>query len=1041
MKSLLMKFAPVGTFTHLLKSVRFPYPQPMFIGNRLREFMEGLLQACPDAFGNIWFNQQPSAGISTRFFADVDIDQFYPDQLRRAIISEYNRILNNAFGDIKLEVFVSSAGKMHIISNLAIPAQMKDIDGNEITRTAFLKMVNRAVERSISALYPNFKVNKGVIDSASFCRAPFFIKIDSKGTVTKDFYIPLKWNAGKFRHDVSISALPWSTSDIIDCIVDFDICNISNCVQLEHIIKLTPELKECYFVKNTIAPLTQKKKYTVKTNKSITFSLATVKAAIEAFPVKRLSHYGSWILFTTAIKDASRAFKTCATEIYKCYEAKCALAPGFDRENNKQIWDSIEPNSAGFLSMIETLPLDCGLFGEISTESADQDMLRDLGRELESPYSKAERLCDDAVIIHQPFINDEVYGNFMDSTRGSLIVKSGMGTGKSHSLRDFLRVMDGADKPLSILIVSYRISIARDFAREYEKFGFVAYYDCAEKQIQANRLIVQVESLYRVVGTYDLVILDESEGICNQFSSCLSKHASESWNKFKTVMRESRKVMLIDAYAGEKSVNLLNETRTSHMPGIMSVRNTYKNRNDTKYQFMPNYNQWLTQLCSSVHAGCRIAIPCTSKKQARQIDFIIRDKEPSTKVLLITGDTQSSIKKDICDNIDKHLCDNEIEVFIYTSTIESGISIQNWKPDVIFAYFSSESANWQSGVQMLGRCRSFMDAREMMIHVDTVGKIQYDDDVFSEIDIMRYCKSLTQAGSDASVFERIHAYNRAFNEKSKTSFARLLMKALLTYSDHVEITREALPEVELIGAIAKRARIQIKKQYVDAVQTVDPELIVHMGNPDVEGEYDGAQVHGAKQRTQVCQMLGLDPFEDVIDERDIIALTKPGVYDNWCAQRDLSQIETDEDSVQAAEAVRAKMQTTLIADPVKFALESDKNMHSDKQITARAVLDTLFGGLPGDDLMGDSEHLRANYTISAIVFDGAIAGLAEYLPKLNRHAGRRGKNAVKDLAKTNKKTRLALLNSTLSSYGLRIITTRSRKGDTFALDFIQAFAR
>lgn len=127
-------------------------------------------------------------------------------------------------------------------------------------------------------------------------------------------------------------------------------------------------------------------------------------------------------------------------------------------------------------------------------------------------------------LVRQPV--REAEGALFDDdnkTRGAIIIRSQMGTGKTTTLRTLMKNVDEAEKaigrPLRVLCLSSRVSFGHTLLEVLVDNGFVMYNMLPDGSViwDENRLIISMESIHKLQNPYkqkrmvfpDLVIWDE----------------------------------------------------------------------------------------------------------------------------------------------------------------------------------------------------------------------------------------------------------------------------------------------------------------------------------------------------------------------------------------------------------------------------------------------------------------------------------------------------------------------------------------------------
>ena len=159
------------------------------------------------------------------------------------------------------------------------------------------------------------------------------------------------------------------------------------------------------------------------------------------------------------------------------------------------------------------------------------------------------------IIFDKPYLIENEHDtdilNLVDDfikNKKSLSIKSPYGTGKTRLLE---KIMNDYN-PKRVLFISFRKSLTYDIHSNFKNLGFESYLD---GNIQANKLIIQLESLTKLVDiftdtdvpTYDWIIMDEIESILNHFHSDTFKGASRITFEFLSeIIRNSKKVIALD---------------------------------------------------------------------------------------------------------------------------------------------------------------------------------------------------------------------------------------------------------------------------------------------------------------------------------------------------------------------------------------------------------------------------------------------------------------------------------------------------------------
>lgn len=312
----------------------------------------------------------------------------------------------------------------------------------------------------------------------------------------------------------------------------------------------------------------------------------------------------------------------------------------------------------------------------------------------------------------------------------TLCVLAGMKMGKTKKLMKYIeqkfpdRIVDDPinGEPVvagpRIMFISFRQAFSDNIKSRFD--DFTMYNDpSAPAELNQRKLIVQVESLHRVVVDRrhrpDLLILDESESIFEQFNSGLGRSPHDSWAKFEWLMKYSGTVVCMDAMLGDRTVNTLRFLRTecegfeNADKSIYVHANVFCNARDDTYEITDTREVFHAKLYDDLQAGKRICVATSSKAEAELIFSNIRFKFPDLMSVLYSSNTEKSIKRQHLGNVNG--CWTGYDVIVYTPTISAGVSFEMTHFDRVYGWFTDDSCTVETCIQMLGRIRDVGDRR------------------------------------------------------------------------------------------------------------------------------------------------------------------------------------------------------------------------------------------------------------------------------------------------------------------------------------------
>jgi hypothetical protein len=248
----------------------------------------------------------------------------------------------------------------------------------------------------------------------------------------------------------------------------------------------------------------------------------------------------------------------------------------------------------------------CSVYADCYSEKCKDYKARNIGNILDKSYWLTH---NDFEEINSKYIgNDETakkeIHEFIESkTNEMLIEASGIGTGKTMTLREITEKTLEYKENARILVISTRISYADDVKNNvFKDMNFSHYKEVKGCLSKHNRLIVSLESLHRLfeervtdegervesLNAYDLIILDEVVMICSQFFSDTIEKKIDTFNTLMTLLHTAKKIVTLDADLDNKGFCLI-DSLNGHNP--RKIRNVYKNP-PRKYTMVNDYEKY-----------------------------------------------------------------------------------------------------------------------------------------------------------------------------------------------------------------------------------------------------------------------------------------------------------------------------------------------------------------------------------------------------------------------------------------------------------------
>ena len=333
----------------------------------------------------------------------------------------------------------------------------------------------------------------------------------------------------------------------------------------------------------------------------------------------------------------------------------------------------------------------------------------------------------------------------------TIILQSHLGTGKTvvimgdrnlgvtGILQDFERV----------LFISGRRSFTTYAMGELAKKGidFESYENNSKQLSTINKLFIQVESLHRLADgfrAYDLVVVDESETICNQFNSLTTHRENMIQNHimFERLLTGARKVVAADAFVSNRTLAMINHLRNpEHTIFITNIHQPYDRvaielASVEKDKRVPNISAFIDRITTAIKEKKKIVIVWSSKTKGMQFAEQYLKTNPELKWRFYHGTSTKAEREELRDVATNW---RDLDVLSYTSSITVGISydlkekqltlqetiennVKSVMFDEIFFYGCAASACPRDIAQSLLRCRN-IKANKLTYTIDERGHI------------------------------------------------------------------------------------------------------------------------------------------------------------------------------------------------------------------------------------------------------------------------------------------------------------------------------
>jgi hypothetical protein len=280
----------------------------------------------------------------------------------------------------------------------------------------------------------------------------------------------------------------------------------------------------------------------------------------------------------------------------------------------------------------------------------------------------------------------------------------------------------GADK--TVLVVTYRQSLALEHKRKLARKGFVSYLDAdvtpqdLRRRDKTPRVICQIESLHRLAehpcmryltSGFDIIVLDEVESLLRHFlSPTVVTPLAEMRGLADTLNATTTGVVTMDATWGSVTKEFLKQAGLRNLLVVNDYRST---ENARTFSISKDEVTWSAQIRDDITAGRNVVVVSLSQERAMQVHKVALDtfddpKDAARLCLLHTSKTADSVKAKL---IDVDALWSSKRIVVYTPTISAGVDFSTEHFDRMYLYLCPGSTGPMGALQMTGRVRHLVD--------------------------------------------------------------------------------------------------------------------------------------------------------------------------------------------------------------------------------------------------------------------------------------------------------------------------------------------
>ena len=299
-------------------------------------------------------------------------------------------------------------------------------------------------------------------------------------------------------------------------------------------------------------------------------------------------------------------------------------------------------------------------------------------------------------------------------------VMAGMAMGKTHQCREYLVKIFAENPSARVLIVSSRITLGLFQKGSFKHLNFVFYKDKVPDVYSSDRIIVQYQSLHKLVykNLFDVIILDETRAvISNMCCSTTNKTSRLKTNAdtLKLLMEKSKLVLCLDADL-EWDTSVARFLKSCFADSEIELHRYVHQKIVRRLNVSDASGEFEQSISQDVGNGLKVGILCRTLKQAKKNVRMFCNASESDgpqynrcKLVAITSESSKELIAEFTD-IDKYLETKAIQCVVLTSKLTVGCDIQT-KFDRLYVDFrGDDGCKARDILQMIGRFRQVSDA-------------------------------------------------------------------------------------------------------------------------------------------------------------------------------------------------------------------------------------------------------------------------------------------------------------------------------------------
>lgn len=283
-------------------------------------------------------------------------------------------------------------------------------------------------------------------------------------------------------------------------------------------------------------------------------------------------------------------------------------------------------------------------------------------------------------------------------------IKSQTGTGKTFAIAEILK----RDPNSRFIFISHRRSNLITVYSEWRRKGInCCHYEDPEID-EFISIFTTVESAHKQNHECHYIIIDEFISFMNQLQSGNLHSPEISLRFFNKLFQSNAQLIAADAYMNLEFINLFTEIYPDFSDCVRLV-NVHKNKTDETFNIYTKDEQLYMMADADIIMKKRLVFVSDKKSTCKQIrERILTHNVPAGKILMITGENSGDPEIiEILEDINKHIV--KYDYFIYSPSIEAGVSVEVNHFHAQYNHFSNKNQSVYSSLQQINRVRTKLD--------------------------------------------------------------------------------------------------------------------------------------------------------------------------------------------------------------------------------------------------------------------------------------------------------------------------------------------